>query len=239
MSSNDFLEIRYDAFIYNDGVEELEGIDDFKKGINENYNNIVKATPVGRGGGAYEFVIHFICDLPLQDYIKIIIGYLGVKIVNKSTDKLLEKYLFVPLQSNYQKLKKNNSSLDCYSFQMEFKDVNIFIYKTSDNSIFSNLNKILQQISKHIKNIEKIEEHKTTSIHIPAILDIVNGHKVYRAPLGEEETKNLSVKDYFSFWGIEYCANQLSVVYDLNSKSILSDYRFYTEKNFQAHCKLD
>lgn len=121
MNSNDFLEIRYDAFIDNDGVEELEGIEDFKKKINENYNNIVKATPVGRGGGAYEFVIHFICDLPLQDYIKILIGYLGVKVINKSTDKLLGKYVFVPLQAYYQKLKKNHSILDCYSFQIELK----------------------------------------------------------------------------------------------------------------------
>lgn len=238
MSSNDFLEIRYDAFIYNDGVEELEDIEYFKEEINKNYNNIVKANPVGRGSGAYEFIIHFIGDLPLQDYIKILFGYLGVKVINKSTDKLLERYVFVPLQTSYQKLKRNNPVLDCYKFQIELKDVNIFIYKTSKNSIFSNFNKILQQISEHIKNIEKIEEYKITAIHIPAVLDVFNGYKVYRAPLGEEETTNLSDKDYFSFWGVEYCSSQLSAVYDLNSKSILSDYRFYTEEEFQAHRRL-
>ncbi len=69
MSSNDFLEIRYDAFIYNDGVEELENIDYFREKINENYNNIVKANPVGRGGGTYEFIIRFICNLSLQHYV--------------------------------------------------------------------------------------------------------------------------------------------------------------------------
>ena len=239
MSSNDFLEIRYDAFIYNDGVEKLENIDYFREKINENYNNIVKANPVGRGGGTYEFIIRFICNLSLQHYVEIIAGYLGVKLINKSTDKLLEKYVFAPLQTCYQNLKNNNPCLDCYSFQIELKDVNIFIYKTSDNSIIPNLNKILQQISEHIKNIEKIKGYKITQIHIPAVLDVLEGYKVYRVPLGEEETTNLSDKDYFSFWGVEYCSTQLKAVYDLNSKSILSDYRFYSEEEFQAHRRLD
>jgi len=238
MSSNDFLEIRYCAFIYNDGVEELEDIEYFNEEINKNYNNIVKAIPVGRGSGAYEFIIHFICNLPWQDYINIILAYLGVKVINKSTDKLLEKYVFVPLQNSYQKLKENNPILDGYSFQIELKNVNIFIYKTSGNSIFYHLNKILEKIAEHIKNLEKIEEYKITAIHIPAVLDVLNCYKVYRAPLGEEETINLSDKDYFSFWGVQYCSSQLSAVYDLNSKSILSDYRFYTEEQFQAHRRL-
>jgi hypothetical protein len=239
MSSNEFLEIRYDAFMYNDSVEELKDIEYFKEKVNKNYNNIVKANPVGRGGGAYEFIIRFICDLHLQHYIEIIIGYLGVKVINKSTDKVLDKYVFVPLQTYYQELKNNNPVLDCYSFQIELKDVKIFIYKTSDNSIFPNLNKILLQISEQIKNIEKIKGHKTTAIHIPAVLDVLDGYKVYRVPLGELETTNLSDKDYFSFWGVEYCSSQLRAVYDLNSKSILSDYRFYSEKEFQAHRRLD
>jgi hypothetical protein len=234
MSSNEFLEIRYDAFPCNDSVEDLKDIESFKEEINKNYNNIVKANSVGRGGGAYEFVIHFICNLRLSDYLNnFVLVYLANKVIDKATDKSLEKYLFTPLQNAYQKLKEVNPILDCYSFRIELEDINIFIHKTSDNSILPNLEKIIKEIPNHLKNIEIIESFKTTEIHIPAILDTVDGQKLYRAPLGIEETiTTLSHKDYFKFWGVKYCSNQLSTVYNLSSKSILSDYSFYTEEEF-------
>jgi hypothetical protein len=204
MNSNDFLEIRYDAFAYNDGVEDFKDIESFKEEINKNYNNIVKANPIGRGGGAYEFVINFICNLHLQDYLdKILLVYLGGKVLDKSVEKLLEKYLFIPLQDTYQKLKKGNPILDCYSLQIELQDANIYIYKTYKDSVFSNLDKILQEISKHLKNLEEIKKKKITEIYIPAVLDRVDGQKLYRSPLGDQETINLSEKDYFSFWGVK------------------------------------
>lgn len=43
MRSNKCLEIRYDAFINNDSIEDFQDIKFFKKEINKNYNNFVKA----------------------------------------------------------------------------------------------------------------------------------------------------------------------------------------------------
>ncbi|MEO1005517.1 MAG: hypothetical protein AAFW67_06620, partial [Cyanobacteria bacterium J06638_38] len=69
MNSNDFLQIKYDAFIHNDGVEDFQDIEVFKEEIKKNYHGSVKANGVGRGGGAYELVIHFISDLSWSDYL--------------------------------------------------------------------------------------------------------------------------------------------------------------------------
>lgn len=236
MSVNEFLEIRYDAFPYNEDVEDFNNIECFKEELNKNYNNIVKANPVGRGGEAYELIIHFTCNLDFLYYLThIVIIYLGGKIIDKVVDKSLEKYLFIPLKNAYQKLKYENPILDCFSFQIEFKDINIFIYKTSENSVFSSIDEILKKVANHFKNIETIENFKTTEIHVPVVPDIVDGQKIYRVPLGSEETiTTLSDKDYFNFWGVKYCHNQLSTIYDLNKKSILSNYNFYTEQEFQV-----
>lgn len=212
MDANNFLQIKYNAFFSNDTIEDFNDMEIFKEELNHYYSNHVKANVVGRGGGAYEFNIHFICDLFLQEYIKIIAGYLLIRTVNKVTDKIIEKYLFSPLKRIYQKLKGKNPILDCYSFQIEFKDVSVFIYKTSQDSIFSNLDKILQRISENIKNLEKVEGYKVTEIYIPAVLDVLNNQKLYRAPLGIQETNHLTSEDYFNIWGIKYLHGQLSTV---------------------------
>lgn len=234
---NDFLEIRYDAFPWDDVVEDFQNIELFKIEIDQNYNNIIKANPVGRGGGAYEFVIHFISNISLEEYLKIIIIYLSGKTIEKIVDKPLEivvnKYIFIPLKNAYAKLKQNNPILDCVQFCIEFNDINIFIYKTSNDSVFNCLQKIIEEISIHIQNIKKIEGYKATEIHIPVVLDKINNLDIYRVPLGISETlEELDEEDYFQFWGIKYCYNQLNIIYDIKNKVYINKNCFYTEQEF-------
>lgn len=53
------LTIRYDAFAIGHEVEDYLEIDNFKKDLSKNYTPFIKATPVGRGGGAYELAVNF------------------------------------------------------------------------------------------------------------------------------------------------------------------------------------
>jgi hypothetical protein len=258
MNSNDFLQIKYEAFFSNDEIEDFQDLELFERGINENYNSFVKAMGVGRGGGVYQLVFHFISNLDLSSYLQIVAGYLAIKIIDKAVDKSLdkaidkikentgkseeikdiEKYLFIPLQNEYKKLKKSNPMLDYYSFQIELKDINIFIYKTCEDSLISNLNEKIAQINRQWQNIKMIysdeQPHfKVTEIHIPAIPDILGDRKIYRTPMGDEETKQLDQKDYFECWGINYFHNQLSGVYDVKNKTIIRNYDFYTKEHFE------
>ncbi|MGL4758533.1 MAG: hypothetical protein ACRCXZ_04305 [Patescibacteria group bacterium] len=238
MNSNDFLQIKYDAFIHNDGVEDFQDVEVFKEEIKKNYHSFVKANGVGRGG-AYELVMHFISDLSWSDYLKFVSLYVTTKFVDQVTDLLIQKYLLIPIQDAYKKLKKKNPILDCHSFQLEFKDISIFIYKTSENSLIPNLMKIIEAIDNHSNNIKAIEfndgvSFKPTEIHIPVVLDRVEGEKVYRIPMGIEETTNLDDKDYFKYWGIKYFHNQLNIIYDVENKLAIKESSFYTEEEFKS-----
>ena len=243
MNSNDFLQIKYDAFIHNDGVDDFQNVEVFKEEIKKNYNSLVKANGVGKGGGAYELVIHFISDLSWSDYLKIVGIYLTTKTIDQITNLLIQKYLLIPIQDAYKKLKKQNPILDCHSFQLEFQDISVFVYKTSDNSLIPNFMKIIEAINNHSDNIKTIEfddemSSKPTEIHIPAVLDRVEGERVYRTPMGIEETTNLDEKDYFKYWGIKYFHNQLNIIYDVKNKLAIRESSFYTEEEFKSAFKL-
>ena len=197
MGDNTFLEIRYDAFQYNEGVEDFRNIDEFKAEVKSNYNSVIKPTPTGRGGGAYEFLINFICDLHLQDYLKIVALYFGAKIISNLSDKSIEHYLFIPLIKAYNKLKKANKILDCYKMKLEFEDATVYIYKTNDNSIFSNFKTIITELEKSYSELVKDKELRPTEIHIPAIKDNLRGKLVFRPPFEMEEYENWSKEFLF------------------------------------------
>lgn len=242
MKSNSFIEIKYDAFIDNDGVEDFQEIESFKSEIKDSYTASVKANGVGRGGGVYELAVHFISDLDLATYLKLAGLYLGKVAIDKTVDKIadetIEKMLFVPFRNAYKKLKQKNEILDCYSFQIELEDISVFVYKTYDNSLMFNLDKIIEELGNQLEYIKTVERDqdtsfKTTEIHIPAVSDNFEGENLFRTPTDIMVIeKSLTNKDYFKYWGIKYFHNQLSTVYDIRNKSFIQDNNFYTEQDF-------
>ena len=60
------LKITYDAFQCNKGVEDFNSIEQFKSEIDKSYSSLVKANPVGRGGGAYQLIVAFFANLTVK-----------------------------------------------------------------------------------------------------------------------------------------------------------------------------
>ncbi len=236
MNSNDFLQIKYDAFPDDSGgLEDFRGIEEFKQEIEENYNCFIKGQGTGRGGSAYELIIHFISNLHWADLSTLIAIDFAKKVVTKAESSLLERLLFKPVQNAYHKLKDKNDILDCFSFQIELQDIKVFMYRTSENSLILNLEKILKAITTHQTQLIQTDSCKIDEIHIPVVLDILNGSKILRTPLGMTETKSIDKSDYFRYWGITYNHNQQRTIYDLKNRCFLSDMafpQFYLEHEF-------
>jgi hypothetical protein len=224
LNLNDFLQIRYYAFGYKGGVEDFAEIDSFKESIDESYKNFVRVKPIGRGGGAYELAIHYITNLQWQDYLA---GFVFKKVVLEPVyERLLE------LINAYSKLKDRNPILDCYSLHVEFQDFDIYIYKTSENSLLPNLNKIMSEVHNHRDKIQEIMMSKVTEVHIPVIEDVSRGQELYRTPIGEAENMKLAENDLFGFWGIKYNGSQMSAIYELSNKDFIENREFYTDEEF-------
>jgi hypothetical protein len=235
MNPNDFVKIEYYAFPENKNtLEDFQDIEIFKAEVEESYNSFIRGQGIGRGGGAYELMIHFISNIHWSDLLLYIAADLGKKAITKSENLLLDKYLFKPIQKAYKKLKNKNEILDCYSFQVELQDIRIFIYRTSHNSLMPNLEKILKTIENHAEQIRGAVDSNVSEIHIPVVIDLLEGRKIFRVPLGDMESLDLNEDNLFEYWGIKHHYNQSLKVYSLNSENIEDNQfpDFYLEEEF-------
>jgi hypothetical protein len=228
------IKITYWAFVDGAGVEDFADIDQFKQELAEAYPGLVKALPSGRGGSVYQFIIDFVFNGSLEDYLKLLAGYLGGKAVDKVAEPILNKYLFRPLQEAYTKLRNKNKGLDSFSISIELSDTKIIIYKVGDEDIVDKIELILAAIGQHYKNLWHDGDFPF-EIHIPALRDEKEGTIFYRPPLGEDESLQLTHHDYNKgYWGIMTFRTGLSCVYDLDKKVIDRSKFFITEEGLNA-----
>lgn len=229
------LKITYWAEMEPNGIIEFDGINEFRKAIATEYAGIVKVMPGELGGGLYEFIIEFIFNGTLADYIKVIGGYIGGKSLEKMTDPYLERYVFKPLQRAYKKLKERNpQSLETYSFTIELSDTRIIIYKAGTTDIISYLNNVLQEIGNRFKHLWW-EDNFPYEIHVPALKDKSKDTVFFRPPLGEDEYISVKEYDYHTgYWGVLYFKNGLCCAYNLSSGMVEPDSKFVTEETMNS-----
>jgi|GEM_PF-3401830 len=232
------LRIHYDVHTKGDGKSFLDyyGMNAFDEDLSKEYTSIIKTTPVGLGGGAYQFVIDFFTNHTLKDYCEIIMGYFLEKTIDATLDRLILK----PLISAYKKLRAltddsgmyaRKEVLDIWRISIELKDTIVFIYSIYPQSIIENKDKILIQLAKSYKNLI-VEGEIPSSITIPALYDEQNfgkGKPVYRAPLEIGEMIDTSdVKTYFKYWGLNYQYSHKTGVYDVEEERlVLGEYDFF------------
>jgi hypothetical protein len=231
------LKIEYDAFPLTNGVEDFDKIDVFKSELSSDYEVFIKPRPVGRGGGAYQFIVDLLIDLTLEDYLKIVGGYLGGKILDKIIDPKIEKYLFRPFKSAYEKLKQLNPILDCYRLRIEFVDTQINVYGIYENSIIEINEMILGALKQHYDNLKTGLGRLPDEIHIPLLIDAKEDEHIYRTPLGfDEYLTGLDKMNYLKLWGtMDF--NGIKTIYDLENKVVIPG-EFMTESEFYKHLRL-
>ncbi|WP_121353577.1 hypothetical protein [Flavisolibacter nicotianae] len=228
------LKISYGLFTGPDGKEDFEEIEAFKSSLSESYISLVKGIPQGRGAGAYHFFIDWFINLPLENYLKIVVGYLGGKAIDKVADPYLDSLLFKPLKRAYENLKKKNQFLEVNTLCLELSDSKIIIYSVNNVGILETLDSILAEVSKRFKSFW-LEDHFPEEIHIPAIKDEKKSICFFRPPLGIDESfTDLSQSSYQEFWGLKYLRRDLSCIYDLKRNTISQEVKFLdeTELNF-------
>ena len=228
------IKVTYGAFQYNKGVEDFGDIETFKEDLAKSYSSsIVKAIPVGRGGGAYQFIVDTFINLHAKDYLEIIGGYIGSKVFDKAIgEPLLKAYIFTPFKSAYRRLKSQNTLLDCYLFTIELLDTKVFIYSIHPDSIIEDQDGILFELDKQFNNLI-IDEEFPSEIHIPVYSEIVNEKVIYRPPLGMAETLGTADnQNYLKLWGLKYQYSFRSIVYDVVNQTMLNESTFMNEDEF-------
>lgn len=223
------LRIVYWAYAEEIGVEDLDGIDSFRKEVAESYTSLVKVFPHERGGEVFQLAIEFFSDITLKEYLTFIGVYVAGKAVDKVVDPILDSYLFNPLKEAYKKLKQKNSDLGVYKFSFDLSDTKITIYHLDGDELLNNIDVILNELGNRYNQLHYFEE-LPMEIHIPVFKDDTNDVKFYRPPFEMEEQIDLSKFKYTEgYWGLKMFKYGLECVYSLTENKIITDIPFYTE----------
>lgn len=218
------IKIDYDAHFSDYTIEDIKGIEEFKKSLSEEYITYIKARGVGRGP-AYDFVIEIIMNISLKEFIKSMMEGMAYDLIVYGTKKLILKPLFKALE----KLDKDNgNSLRIGTFRLKFEESDIVITSINIGGVFRNLPKIFTALLGNYEYLKHPEsEIIADEVRIPVIYDEKldkSGIYKYRELREMEDLElNLDDSNYFNYWGLCFYINQQNLTYSVKDRKITSD----------------
>lgn len=232
------INISYDAFLCDYELEDFEGVEELKLELSKHYVSKVKGTPVGRGGGVYEFFIDLLMNISLEDFLKFISQGLAFDAIKSGTKSLVLK----PFMRAFEDFnKKNGDSVAIREFKFQFEDSEVVIRAIDDRGVYSTAPEVFLQLSKIYNQLrDNVSNKFPNRICIPVVWDekIADSESSkYRELLIDEEeylNNQMDPKQYFEFWGLsfEFNHSQSQIVFDLENK-MMTAHGFYEASVFE------
>ncbi len=190
--------------------------DTFRKKLEREYFAEVYIRDVDHSDQESNLVVEFQSNFSLGEFLLQIqkrnIGQLSRKI----NDDFQDLAFFEALK---QFRAQNNRVISLEEITFFLSDCQITIEKIYPNSIEDQLGNIYKMLAKHYMYYTLKQSRQPSEIFIPVYEE--NLEKNFKPSLHLEEGVS-SKRDYFNFWGIYFSHNDDAVIYDLNTRSIIS-----------------
>lgn len=232
------INISYNAFYTNYDLEDFQGVVELKQVLSQHYVSRIKGTPVGRGGGVYEFIVGFLMNISLKDFIKFILEGLAFDLIKSETKSLVLK----PFMKAFEDFNaKNGGHVAIREFKFQFDESEVVIRSINDQGVYSIAPLVFEKLAQaYSKLLEPNSNKYPNRICIPIVYDTIMAKTdsiQYRELLTDEEEylfNKLSTNQYFEFWGINFEFNhaQPEVVFDVKKTTMTSN-EFYSATNFE------
>lgn len=214
-------------------VIELDGLQDFRSELAQDYVSVVQSRPGERGGGLYELAVEFISSITLQDFAAFLLQGLAYDIIKSGS----KAFILRPFLEAYNKLRSRNPErrVDIDEIKIVFQDTTLVIHQIAENSIFLQLENILAHLARHADHLIIAESERPFEIVIPVFEDPAKDRPCrFRVKLDVDETiPSFSDKDYLGFWGIWYKFSRFRV-YDVQNKALLHEEFFTSDRYWSA-----
>lgn len=222
---NSAFKIKYGAVSNLDGpgVEDLDGVDEFQQEMSVAYVTLRRPMLQERGGEAYHFMIEWLSQHSLKEYMEIIGAYLLGKTYDKIADSILDRYLFGPFKRAYKKLfNKNSWRLGIDYFSLEFLDTSVSIGSFGPESVVDNLDDVLRNLY-HLLEILKTDPRMPMYISIPIVREDVDGAMSFRYVTEYDELlfTQQGRNFYQEYWVMFYYLPEKYVVYDVQNRKLI------------------
>lgn len=225
------------------GLQDLEGIEEFRKDLANSYVGQVHARP-GGAGFLYGLSVEFLTSFTLQHFVNLILEGVAYDLVKSGGNALVLK----PFISAYNSLKKKNADrgrdIQIDSLLLSFQDTVVLIDDLGSDAILGKLDHVLVSLAANYSRLILRTGERPFRIIIPVFEDPTDDRPSrFRQLLDVDETiRNITADHYLSLWGAEYDYARVTRVYEVKTQLLL-DEEFYTRSRYwqamEGHRKKD
>jgi len=233
------IAIKIDYFVLGKSETENYGendLDTFRDLIQKDYVVTFKKNVAERGGG--NFIIEFLMNLSLKDYLMTILGGGAWDLVKFGA----RKFFIRPFIEEYNKFRKTPYSQDIRDISFTFSDTKLHLYSIIDCESevnFTIVSRVFQELAKNYNKIDIVQTNKLTDIYIPIFHDLTSKEQdIYRQKLSVDEPLSFELTEdifdktaYFKLWGLSYF-NYKRKIYDLQKQELI-DKTWFLEDEYE------
>jgi hypothetical protein len=213
-------------------LQDLDGIEDFKAELGEQYVSVVHGRP-GDLGRLLDLTIEIISHLSLADIAGLVASGVAYDVLKNGADALILR----PFLTAYRKLRERNKPIrgaDIEILRLVLRDSMIVIYRISDDSVIEHLERIVLTLGVEYERLLLRSGEQPFSIHIPVFEDDASDRlSRFRVLLDVDETLKPKTSDYFKLWGLHFDFARTTRVYDVE-RHLLLDEPFLTLQEYWA-----
>jgi hypothetical protein len=214
------------------GLHDLDGIDDFRDDLGEDYVAFVKGRP-GDLGGLYHLSVEIVSTFALSHVVRLLLEGVAFDLIKEGT----KAFVLRPFLAAYKKLKERNRNgyADIEDLKLIFQDSIVIVDSLGDGSVAASVGQILQTLAASYSNLLLKTGEPPYEIHIPVFEDPAGDRPSrFRVLLDVDETiPTISVADYYKLWGLWYDFSRQKRIYDV-SRQLLVDEPFMSRHDYWA-----
>ena len=211
---------------------EPDGIDEFRKELQEHYVSLVRGHSGACGGGLYDLIVHITSSITLRDVASAMIGGVAYDLVKSGTQSLILRPLVSAIEKLRERNKENLQKIDVDEFRFSFQDADIVVKNIAAGSFFEELERIFKQLSNCIDSLKGNTQEMPYVIHIPIFEDPDQKLCRFRSLLDADETiVDITNDNYLQFWGVRYNLEGKIRVFDVKNK-LLIDASYMTQEEY-------
>ncbi|MFN2644026.1 MAG: hypothetical protein ABR570_03470 [Burkholderiales bacterium] len=203
-------------------IRSFEGIDDFRRSLDEDYVAVVHPRP-GDLGGLYQMAVHFVSSVTLADVAAFIAAGIAYDMLKSGS----EAFLLRPFLAAFRRLRERNESFDIgiEELLMEFQNSILAIDGSYRDAIPSQNGFILETIAENYKTFTLESGETPFEIRIPVFEDTAEDRPArFRALLEVDETLAQGMaEDYSGFWGLWYDYSRQYRVFDVKRRLLIDE----------------
>jgi len=209
---------------------EPEGIDEFRRDLQDVYVSLVRGQSGACGGGLYDLMVHVTSSISLRDVVSLILGGVAYDLIKSSGNSFVLKPLITAIGKLKSRNKERNIEVDELTFS--FQDTDIIVKKIVKQPLFEELGRIFKVLAENFEYMKGQTGESPYAIHIPVFEDPNPHFSRFRGLLDVDETiQEITTDSYFKYWGVRYNLEGQIRVFDVQRRFLI-DAAYMTQKEY-------